>query len=105
MKIQGLDELTKKLDTLAKSANDLDGTHNVSLTDVLTPSFVSKHTRFANADQLFEASGFNCDSQEAFEAVPVDELDAFIKSESSFDSWQDMLSSAGQEWALGKLGL
>jgi hypothetical protein len=105
MKIEGLDELSKKLDKLAKSAEELDGTHNVSMTDILTPSFISEHTRFADADELYEASGFKCDSQEDFEAIPEDELDKFIQSESSFDSWQDMLGAAGEKWAISKLGL
>jgi hypothetical protein len=105
VKIKGLDELSKKLDTLAKNAEELDGTHTVSMTDLLTPGFISEHTRFADADELFEASGFKCDSQADFEAIPEDELDKFIQSESSFDSWQDMLGAAGQAWAVKKLGL
>jgi len=105
MKIEGLDELSKKLDKLAKNAEGLDGSHTVSMTDILTPGFISEHTRFANADELFEASGFKCHSQEAFEAIPEAELDKFIQSESSFSSWQEMLGAAGREWAIGKLGL
>lgn len=105
MTIKGLDELSKKLDKLAKNAEELDGTHNVSLTDVLTSGFISEHTRFANLDELFEAGGFKFNTQEEFEAIPEDELDRFIQSESSFDSWQDMLGAAGQTWAAKKLGL
>ena len=105
MKIEGLDKLQKNLDKLAKSAEALDGTHTVSLDEVLTPTFISRHTRFANASELFEAGGFNAESQEDFEAIPEDDLDAFIQAESSFDSWQDMLGTAGQEWAIAKMGL
>lgn len=90
MSIKGFDQLSKKLDQLAKSARELDGTHSVSLTDVLTPAFVSQHTRFSDANQLFETSGFNASSQAEFEAIPEDKLDAFICSESSFGSWKDM---------------
>ena len=105
MPIKGLDQFSKKLDQLAKNAKELDGTHSVSLTDVLTPAFVSQHTRFADADQLFEASGFNANSQADFEAIPEDKLDVFISSESSFGSWKDLLSAAGAAWAKSKLGL
>lgn len=105
MKIEGLDELSKKLDQLSKNASELDGTHNVSMTDILTPSFISKHTRFADADELFEASGFKCDTKEEFEAIPEDKLDEFIRSVSSFESWQDMLGTAVQKWAAKKIGL
>lgn len=104
MPIKSFDQFSKKLDQLAKNAKGLDGTHSVSLTDVLTPAFVSRHTRFSDAEQLFEAGGFSANSQEEFEAIPEDKLDRFISSESSFGSWKEMLSAAGAAWAKGKLG-
>jgi hypothetical protein len=104
MKIEGLDELSKKLDNLAQKAQELDGTHNVSLTEVLSPAFVSAHTRFANADEFFEASGFTFQSKEEFEAIPEGELDKFVQSVSSFGSWQEMLQAASQAWAVKRLG-
>jgi hypothetical protein len=105
MKIEGLDELSKKLDGLAKKAEELDGAHHVSLTEVLSPTFVSKHTRFASVDELFEAGGFTFQSKEEFAAIPEGDLDRFIQSESPFGSWQEMLHAAGQAWAVKKLGL
>jgi len=104
MKIRGPDEFSKKLNDLAKKAEELDGQHTVGLNELLTPSFVSKHTRFANADDLFEASGFKVESQEDFEAIPDAEWDQFIRSVSSFSSWQEMLQAATEEWAAKKLG-
>lgn len=105
MKIHGLDEIGKTLDRLADDARELDGQHTVSLQDLMTPEFVAKNTRFADVDAFFGASGFATASQEAFEAIPEGELDAFVRAESSFESWKDMLSAAGGEWAKRKLGL
>lgn len=105
MKIHGFDELGKTLSTIADNARELEGTHNVSLDDLLTPEFVARNTRFADADALFNAGGFSTSSQEEFEAIPEETLDAFIRTESPFYSWQDMLSAAGGEWAARKLGL
>lgn len=103
MKIHGIDELGKTLSTIADNAKKLDGTHSVSLDDLLTPEFVAQNTRFANADALFNAGGFSTSSQEEFKAIPEDTLDAFVRAESPFDSWQDMLSAAGGEWAKRQL--
>ena len=104
MGIKGLDDLSKKLDQLANNARDLGNTSSASLTDILTPEFLSRHTRFANADEFFEASGFDVSDQAAFEAIPEDKFDAFVRSVSSFSSWREMLNSAGAEWAKRKLG-
>lgn len=105
MKIKGLDEFSKKLDTLAKNAKALDGQHTVSVTDLLTPAFVAKYTRFSNADEMFEASGFRIETSEDFKAIPDDKWDKFIRSISSFQDWQSMLSEASKVWAVRKLGL
>lgn len=104
-KIDGLSELQNKLSELANNARELDGQHSVPLPELLTPSFLSKHTRFLSDDDLFEAGGFKVKSTEDFEAIPSDKLDGFIRSESSFESWQAMLEAAGQEWAVKKLCL
>lgn len=79
--------------------------HSVSITEVLTPSFISQHTRFSDANAMFEATGFKIESQEDFQAIPDDKLDEFIRSESSFSTWRDMLSAAMAAWTKKKLGL
>lgn len=104
LKITGLDELTNQLDRMAKGAEELDGTHTVPMTELLSPEFVSSHTKFANADEMFEASGFKIESQDDFAAIPDAEWDEFIRSISSFSDWQSMLGEAGSAWAAKKLG-
>lgn len=104
-KIEGLDELQKKLEDLAKNAEALDGRHNVPVSELLTDGFVSQYTSFSSVDEMFTASGFKIETQEDFAAVPDTEWDNYIRSISRFDGWQSMLGAAGQEWAKRKLGL
>ncbi len=104
-KIEGIDELQRKLDDLSKKAEALDGHHNVPVSELLTDSFVSQHTSFSSADEMFMASGFKVETQEDFAAIPDAEWDNYIRSISSFDGWQSMLGAAGQEWAKRQLGL
>ena len=103
LKITGLDELTRKLDKLASSAEKLHGTHQVPIGEILDPGFLSSHTRFTNIDELFDASGFGVQSTEDFQAIPTEKLDEFVRSESAFDTWQSMVSEAGKAWALKQL--
>lgn len=105
MNMRGFDNFRKKLDRLAKNAAALDGQHNVPITELLTPAFVSRHTRFASADELFDQSGFKIENPEDFAAIPDEEWDKYICSVSSFSGWQAMLSKAGEAWATKKLGL
>lgn len=105
LKLEGLDKLQKKLNTLSKNAEELDGQHSIPVAELLTTAFVSKHTKFSDAEKLFEGSGFNIENSEDFEAIPEDKWDDYIRSNSNFDSWEAMLSLATQEWAVKKLGL
>jgi hypothetical protein len=103
--INGLEELQRKLDGLAQKAGALDGQHNVPVSELLTDSFVSQHTSYSSADEMFKASGFKIETQEDFAAIPDADWDNYIRSISSFAGWQSMLVAAGQEWAKRQLGL
>ncbi len=105
MKIKGLDKLQKNLNELEKKVKDIDGKHNVPLSELLDDSFISSCSSFSNLDDLIKASGFKVESQEDFEAIPDDEWDSFIKSNTSFNNWHAMLQAATAEWAKKKLGL
>ena len=105
LEMKGLDELRHKLDDLARRADELDGEHKVPVSELLTADFISKHTSFSSADEMFRASRFKIETQEDFTTIRDNDWDDYIRSVSSFDSWQSMLGAAGQEWAKRKLGL
>ena len=104
LKIEGLDQLQKKLKNIAKKAKELDGEHSVPVSELLTNSFIAKHTTYSTADEMFEASGFKVETQKDFSNIPDTEWDEYIRSNSSFADWQSMLGAATQEWAASKLG-
>ena len=105
MSVNGFDDLSKRLNELSKNVEELGNTESASLTEILTPEFIDQNTNFSTAEELFEASGFDVASQEAFEAIPENELDAFVESTTNFSSWREMLNAAGSLWAQRKLGL
>jgi hypothetical protein len=105
LKITGLDELQRKLDDLARNAQNLSGKQDVPITELLTPSFLSRCSRFQSAKELFEASGFKLESADDFAAIPHAEWDGFIHANTSFASWEIMLGEAGGEWTARQLGL
>jgi hypothetical protein len=104
IKITGLDEVKKELDDLAKNAEALSGKHNIPIKELLSPEFVSKHTKFATVEDMFNASGFKIENQEDFSAIPDDKWDDFIHSTSSFENWKAMLDQAAKDWTVKKLG-
>ena len=104
IKIEGLDELNKKFDDLVESAETINGTQQVPLSELLTPSFLAKHTRFLSEDEMFEASGYKVESSEDLEKIPDEDWNEFIGKNTPFATWGEMLSAAGTKWGKKKLG-
>ena len=76
----------------------------VPMSELLTPEFVSRNTRFANADEMIWASGLRIESAGDFDALPNDEWNDFIRSESHYTSWKAMTRVASGEWTWRRLG-
>lgn len=105
IELEGFDEAQRELEDLARRAEKLEGEQEVALTELLAAKFLQRHTAFSSLEAMLEASGWEVESQEDFEAIPDDEWDRFVAANSDFPDWQAMLSSAGEEWAVRQLGL
>lgn len=103
IKVSGLNELERKLQSMSNRAKALQGTHKLS--DVLTPSFIQRHSRFKSVEELIEASGFGAKSTDEFVAVPKDNRDSFIRANTTFRGWNEMMQAAGPAWVKKKMGL
>ena len=57
MKIEGLDEFGKQLETLEKNTKKLQGTHNIEFSILFNEKFMHKNTNFDNIYEFFENEG------------------------------------------------
>lgn len=105
VKITGLKDLEAKMKDLGTRAENLDGTHKVPLTELITSSFIQSCSRFSSVEELFKASGFKIDSAEDFKALPDGQWDDFISHNTNYDSWDEILSEAVKIWTKNQLGL
>lgn len=105
LKVTGSGELQRALSDIARRVKKLDGKHDVPVTELLTPAFLCRRSRFQSVDEMFSASSFKIESTEDFDAIPGAAWDEFIRTNTSFASWSAMLGEASAEWASRKLGL
>lgn len=105
MEMEGFDELADEFEELANRAERLEGEQEVPLEELLTPQFMRRYTEFESVDAMLEASDWEVETQEDFEAIPEGPWDAFVVQHTDFRDWQSMLDQAGQEWATRQLGL
>lgn len=73
------------------------------LGELMPDPFIERTTNFDSIADLLASCGFDTSNQAAFEAIPDEDWDQFIESESVFSSWREMLHSAGQEWLANQL--
>jgi hypothetical protein len=95
----------RKLEDLSRRAKELDGSHEIILSELMPPEFVSGCSKFSSLQELFTASGFKIDSIEDFKAIPDDEWDAFIQGATPYENWEEMNTSAIRVWTRKKLSL
>ena len=91
------------LKRLQKNAKKLHGDNEISFEEMFNQTFMRKYTSFESFEKLLEAGNFTVESEYDFDSIPEDKLNDLIKSTTRFTSWNDMLSKAGEEWALKNL--
>ena len=91
------------LKRLQENLEQIGGTHNVPLLELLSPPFMSKHTDYSTFEAMLEASPFKVETAEDFKAIPDEEWEVYVRKATRFDSWQEMQKEAGVEWLRANL--
>lgn len=66
--------------------------------EILTNAFIDKHTDFDDFNDMLEAGDFLNEDGEISLDVMVGEMDEFVRSNSSFDSWGQLFKQALEDW-------
>lgn len=96
IEVRGLDDLDADVDELLGRFGDDDGT--VPMQDLFTDGFMKSYTGFESFEQFFEQSPWDVETQADFEALPGDEFDEYVDTQTDFDSWDAMVRSAVREY-------
>jgi hypothetical protein len=102
-KLEGADGVLRKFADMSKRAGEINGSE-VALTEIFTPKFLSTCSKFTSTQEMFTAAGFSGLSQVDYDAMPREDLDAFVRSNTSYDSWEAMYGAAGAEYIRTKIG-
>ena len=98
--ITELKKIENKFKKIIDEAEALAG--KITVTDILTETFVSEHTSFSNIHEMIDKSGFTVETQKDLGKIPDNEWDQFISQNSSFENWKEMLLAAMVELAKQK---
>jgi hypothetical protein len=94
----------KKLQEKMKDLGD-EGKQSVPLPELMSPEFMSRCSKFGSIQELFDSSGFKIDSAADFAAIPDEQWDNYIRTNTAYPSWMEMQKAAVADWTKRKLGL
>ena len=92
------------INKLAQKLNKLDGTHDVSYDELFNSSFMGRYSQYSTIDEFFDAGGFEFETEEDFEKIPEEQLNAHVLGSTNFSCWKEMLTKAGEDWLRIELG-
>lgn len=98
-----LDDLTNKLKQLQQNAEQISGDNEVPFDELFNEPFMQRHTNntYSSFSKFLNSSKFG---DIPFEKIPDDEWDDWVDKNTDFQSWEDMQTTASQEWISKKLG-
>ena len=102
-KMTGLDEMLKKLETLQRRAQNLDGP--VPFEDLFPPEFMRRYTDFKSIEEMLGGFSTPITSSEDFERISDTDWNVYVTDKTRFKSWDEMQSKAGQEYAERRLNI
>jgi hypothetical protein len=102
MSENGFDDLAKRLKQLEKNAVDASGTHEVPFSELFSAGFMAKHTHSGSIDEFLGDLGVS--NRQDFADLPQEALEAKVKAETDYDSWEDMQTDAATAWTAKRLG-
>jgi hypothetical protein len=95
----GFDELYEDLNNMSKEVTELSKINAIGFKQLFSDSFIRRHTQFSTLNELFENSGFIIKSEEDFDTIDENELNKHLSAKTDFDSWDNMLGKAYDEYA------
>jgi hypothetical protein len=83
---------------LTNEIEKISGPQNVSFNDLFPPSFMIKHTKYASIDEMVTKSQFKVENEEDFRNIPDEAWDVYVRENTPFKTWAEMMSKAGEEY-------
>ncbi|MDR3540422.1 MAG: hypothetical protein P4L69_05565 [Desulfosporosinus sp.] len=78
----------------------------IPFTDLFPSGFMHQYTQFNSIDELLFYGGFEVNSEDDYEAILDEDIDAHVAKTTEFNSWREMLTNAIEDsYIFERLGL
>ncbi|MCM3743229.1 hypothetical protein M3193_03660 [Sporosarcina luteola] len=98
-KFDGMKELQNQLKKVEKQARDA-VSGEISLGELFTDDFMQKNTNAKSIEEFLNESPMAGKEVETVEAMSTPEMDEYVKAQTEFSSWQEILQEAADSYAV-----
>ena len=74
----------------------------ITFTELFTSEFMRLYTQFESIEELLSSGGFKVNSEEDYEAIPDEDIDAYVVNTTNFRSWKEMLIEAIEAYTINQ---
>lgn len=99
----GFSDFSSFFEEAIEKAEAVQEKHTYSLVEILNDRFMNQHTKFSSLKEFIDKSGFDFSSEKGLDEVSSEALDAFVRQNSEFGSWEEMLEDASAELLCSKI--
>lgn len=78
-----INKLVNNIKTIVKD-------NQIPLNKLMTPDFISSHTKHNDFDRLLACGGFEITDEKQFNLFPSNDWEAYITRQTQFISWREM---------------
>lgn len=97
------DDFAASIRRFQQRVERLTDVQSISFAELFKDEFMLRNTDYPSMEALIAASGFRLESQADFEAIPDLAWETFIQEHTRFTSWEEMQSSAVEDWMSDRL--
>ena len=94
--------LMDDIDVLTERIKKFGENNSVPADEAFTKDFMCQHTKVSSFEEFLRQGGYGTDA-ESFKAIPDDEFDEYVRNNSDFACWRDMLKSSATNYTLRQL--
>ncbi|KUO71244.1 MAG: hypothetical protein APF81_24190 [Desulfosporosinus sp. BRH_c37] len=76
--------------------------HPITFTELFTSEFMRLYTQFESIEELLTSGGFEVNSEEDYEAISDEDIDAHVANTTNFCSWEEMLIEAIEAYKINQ---
>lgn len=90
-------KFVNNIEKIQQNLKEIEQTNQLRFDELFNTDFLSQCSSFTSLEDMFEKSGFKVENADDFKAIPDDEWEHFIVTNTHYASWKEMQTDAAKK--------